>query len=405
MLKAFLALPERYGRPAVSGAYLLPLDGLRALAIAIVIVWHVAIRVFRLTLAGPMVASDDAGFLHDLPHGEVGVSLFFFISGFIIARPFLSRDRRMSAGEVRRFYLRRLIRIAPPHLILIAAAFLALAVAGYRPARAVSFEAAGQSLWASLAASVLYLNGLLFHSPPRLNPPTWSLEIEMQFYLAFPLLLALYVRLWARAPAWAASILPPAAGLAISLWAYSHGGAYGPLRWTVLAYTHLFLLGISIARLEVSAAPRAERSAARDDGLFVLGLGLLLATGLFRDLQSEAAYAIRAVATMGAVLLLFHGATRGRIARRLLSNRWIALAGAMSYSIYLTHVAVIQLAATILFKIVDLHAAVANMTLALLVLTPPVLVVGGAYYIVVERFFMTIGHHARQPRVAVEAGK
>lgn len=382
------SMPDRYGRPGVSATYLGPLDGLRALAIAFVIVWHVCVRVFRLTMTGPFDASDNAGFLKWVPHGEIGVSLFFFISGFIIVRPFMNGSQGLSMVDIGRFYLRRVLRIAPPHAVLVTLAFLVLAGVGYRPEHAVNFDAARQSLGASYAASLVFMNGLIFHSPPRLNPPTWSLEIEIQFYLVSPLIVVWFLayQRWVRGGI--LSILPALVAAFCVVLIVTVFGAYSPLRWTLISYLHLFLLGVLVAYFETTGRLQGQARARRYDAVFLAGLGILMATGLFRDQVSFGAETVRIFGTMLAVGGMFYGAVRGRIMFAMLGSRWVTLLGAMSYSIYLTHVAVIQLTETALFQRFAFHHIVPDLLLALLVALPSVLVVGALYYIWVERYFL-----------------
>ena len=390
LLDLIRMMPERYGRPGVGATYLAPLDGLRALAIALVVCWHVSVRVFRLTMVGPFDASDNAGFLRWVPHGEIGVSLFFFISGFIIVRPFMNGSQGMSLPEIGRFFLRRLLRIAPPHVILVTLAFVALAVAGYRPERAVNFDAAHQSLPASYGASLLFINGLVFHTPPRLNPPTWSLEIEMQFYLFSPFIVMSFLayQRWTRGGV--LSFLPSLTAAGIVTVVIGCLGAYSPFRWTLVSYLHLFLLGVLVASCEVSGRSRIQIPARRYDVLFLLGFAVLVFTGLFRDWNSFGAVGLRVFATMFAVSAMFYGAVRGRRAPAVLANRWIALLGAMSYSIYLTHVAVIQLALTLVFRKVEFNHDAANLLLAAACGVPLVILAGAAYYIAIERRFLRV---------------
>jgi peptidoglycan/LPS O-acetylase OafA/YrhL len=376
---------------------------LRALAILVVVVWHIAVRTFRLTLKGPMVNSDNAGFLHWMPHGEIGVSLFFFISGFIIVRPFLEHTQTMAPRDILPFYTRRLLRIAPPHYLMVTIAMVVLGVIGYQPERAVSFQTSHQSLWASYAASLFYANGLVFGTPPRLNPPTWSLEIEMQFYLIAPAIIMLYLRAGNRLGMRLAGIGAFAFAV-LTFGVIAALGAYSPLRWTVISYMYLFLLGVFVAGREVAAGVQNRRSGG-GDALFVAGVILLAGSGLFRDQMSPVADALRLAVTMAAVLALFYGAMVGRIASTWLGSKWIALIGAMSYSIYLTHVVVIQALATILFKVVDAGDTAGNMALALGACVPAVLGVGMSYYVVVERRFMRLGRHARQPGWKVQAAR
>jgi peptidoglycan/LPS O-acetylase OafA/YrhL len=148
------------------------LDGLRALSIAIVVVSH------RALIYDPKDPRFNAGWAI-LSNGQIGVSIFFVISGFLITTLLLGewdRNGRISLGE---FYLRRALRILPPYY-----AFL------------ISILAAAHWGWLSvprkewLASALFYWNYAPFAKSWWLGH-TWSLAVEEQFYLIWPLILSL----------------------------------------------------------------------------------------------------------------------------------------------------------------------------------------------------------------------
>ncbi|WP_161993691.1 acyltransferase family protein [Muricoccus nepalensis] len=149
---------------ALTYAYLPELDGLRALAIGIVLAGHFGI-------AGS---------------GADGVTLFFFISGFIITRGLSNALRETGTIAVGRFYLRRLFRLVPALSVMILASLLM--VYGLR----------GEWLWADAVASFAYASNYyeiyfdgIRQPVPMSNPFTalWSLAVEEHYYLFFPALL------------------------------------------------------------------------------------------------------------------------------------------------------------------------------------------------------------------------
>jgi peptidoglycan/LPS O-acetylase OafA/YrhL len=156
---------------AAAGGYLPVLDGLRAISILLVVLSHL-------------------GLDHVVP-GAFGVTLFFFISGYLITRQLLaalSRDGRIGFG---RFYVRRVLRLMPAGLAYIAVAGLAYCAAGGLISRpgwvaALLYGANFYDLWAgyhSTLAGVRHPFNIL-----------WSLAIEEHFYLLWPACLALLWR-------------------------------------------------------------------------------------------------------------------------------------------------------------------------------------------------------------------
>jgi peptidoglycan/LPS O-acetylase OafA/YrhL len=114
-------------------------------------------------------------------HGDKGVDLFFVLSGFLIARLLLLERQRHGTVDIRRFLGRRVLRIVPLYLVVIA--LLA----------AIGLENRHHA-WANL----LFINNLV-GTDGMFIPWSWSVTVEMQFYLLFPLLLALLAPLGRRA--------------------------------------------------------------------------------------------------------------------------------------------------------------------------------------------------------------
>jgi peptidoglycan/LPS O-acetylase OafA/YrhL len=142
-------------------------DGLRAVAIVMVLLFH---------------ARAPAGL-----GGFLGVDVFFVLSGYLISSLLLRELADTGRVDLRRFYVRRLLRLTPALLAMLAA-YLALAPLAWpqQPDHAVQ-----------AAVTALYLSdyGLAFWGTPSHLSHTWSLAVEMHFYLLWPLLLAF---LWRR---------------------------------------------------------------------------------------------------------------------------------------------------------------------------------------------------------------
>ncbi|HEY5924732.1 MAG TPA: acyltransferase family protein [Kofleriaceae bacterium] len=154
-------------RPSLAKGFIVELDGLRGLAILLVMVHRFWPR------TGVGVAADVAG------AGWIGVDLFFVISGFLIAGILL--DTRGEAGYFRNFYARRALRIFPLYYLFVIGVFVAFA--GNPSFR----EGAGSPLWYLFHLGNVP-EGLHGNPVPYWLAPTWSLAIEEQFYLTFPLL-------------------------------------------------------------------------------------------------------------------------------------------------------------------------------------------------------------------------
>lgn len=143
--------------------YVPALDGLRAVAVFIVIGHH----------------ADALGF----DGGFIGVDIFFVLSGFLITSLLAGEHDRSGEVDVRRFYLRRFLRLTPALLLMLAAY---LAVAPILWPEVTAFEHARD---AALAAAYLSDYSRAFWGVPDALRHTWSLSVEQHFYLLWPLVL------------------------------------------------------------------------------------------------------------------------------------------------------------------------------------------------------------------------
>lgn len=154
------------------------IDGLRFVAIASVVFFHIYAALERGALPQPILLDTD------LP--KRGVELFFAISGFILGVPFASRYL-LGAPRVRlkTYLLRRLTRLEPPYFLGLFASAAMQYIVAHR-----SFS----DMAPHLLAHSFYLQNLVFGAFVRsVNPVAWSLEVEIQFYTLVPLLAMLFL--------------------------------------------------------------------------------------------------------------------------------------------------------------------------------------------------------------------
>lgn len=283
------------------------IDGLRAVAVLPVILFHAGI--------GPFSG------------GFVGVDVFFVISGYLITA-ILIGDLERGDFSLWRFYERRARRILPALGVVILAA-LPFAWAWMTPAELVDF---GESI----GAVMVFLSNLLFaieagyfDTTAEMKPllHTWSLAVEEQFYLVFPLLLLGLWRLARRRVA-GALILLALGSLVWAQWSLAQDGGRAfyltPGRaWELLA--------------GALCALHLRGRAGRPQGvLAALGLGLILGAALLFDRGTPFPGISALVPVAGAVLVVLF-AHPGTFAARLLSTRPMVGIGLISYSAYLWH--------------------------------------------------------------------
>lgn len=258
---------------------------------------------FRLVLALVVVLSHTSSGRF----GVVAVMVFFVLSGFWVCRMYDERYSRFAA-PIRSFYLSRFLRLWPPFAV---AVLLALALTALR----------GERVWLT-QAQVLPMLGVASGLRDPLGI-SWSLDIEMQFYIVLPLLLSAAAR--SSKPADVTGLLL----LTSAGWIVALGAQVANL----FQYLPAFAAGIWLWRGDIRVS---GRTAALSLGLFLLAAVLLLAFPATRGLVIEAPVdrrLIRPGALLWALTLIPFVAWNVR-QRGLAIDRML---GDLSYSLYLVH--------------------------------------------------------------------
>lgn len=290
--------------------YRADIDGLRALAVIPVVLFHTNFSWFR--------------------GGFVGVDIFFVISGYLITTIIheeIQQDRFTIAG----FYERRIRRIFPALFTVILFCFIVAAYTMLPKA----FELFGQSVNAAtlFVANIYFLTGFDYFGPAADTQPllhTWSLSVEEQFYVLFPLLLVFIFTSchgrWRR-------ILLPAALLSLALSIFSVHIFPSASFYLLPTRGWELLLGAFIA---LDLFPPYSKQWARDM-TSILGLGLILWSILFFSKQTPFPGWHALFPCIGAALIIHAGREQQSAAGRLLSARIPVFIGLISYSLYLWH--------------------------------------------------------------------
>lgn len=310
-------------RPKVSGdGYRADIDGLRAVAVLSVLLFHAGFRAFRF--------------------GFIGVDIFFVISGFLIGGHIHDEELAGRFTFVA-FYCRRAKRILPAlYLVICAVILLGALVLSPRELQ----RAATEGIAALLSVSNLFFwkttNYFAVASDQRTLLMTWTLGVEEQFYLVVPLLVVFLMRFRVRLVPVLASIGVLSFCTACYQSVYSREAAFYllPARgWELLA-------GVLLALIANSARRDAVRGKVTQNVLSALGLLLVLLPMFFLpdNLPFPGIGALPSV--IGTVLVL--SAPAGWTNRRILSIGVMRSIGRISYSLYLWHWPLLTLARIVL---------------------------------------------------------
>jgi peptidoglycan/LPS O-acetylase OafA/YrhL len=296
----------------------------RALAVAAVLVYHLG------------TTGDSA---HFLKGGYLGVDVFFVLSGYLITSLLIAEARTTGGISIKKFYIRRAKRLFPAVFTLLAV--VALVVIIWLPDQA-------HQLRSDLMAAVGYATNwwLIFQDTsyfgngdrPRLLTHLWSLSVEEQFYLIWPLVMIFFARKKIRRPV---MLIILGAGVLISTvvgillydpWADPSRVYFGTDTRALAP-----LLGAALA---VAARPWRYRPDERASGyLDVIGVAGLAALGVTAALLGDNSPVLYrggflGIAALGAVLVFVAGHPGSTLGAALGSLRWV---GERSYAIYLWH--------------------------------------------------------------------
>lgn len=284
-------------------------DGLRAIAVLAVVLFHFRVPAFS--------------------GGFVGVDIFFVISGYLITS-IIAHELAQDAFTFREFYARRARRILPASLAM----FAAVAVFGWFRVAPSDLLVLGKSL----LAAVCFASNFLFYSETDYFGAesqslhllhTWSLAVEEQFYLFFPLLM---VALRRTSPVRLFRIVAVIAGFSFALSVIGTWEARELTFYMLPSRAWELLIGSLVALRAPQVRSTLHASVFTGVGLALLGVALLVVDA---DMPFPGVVAL--APTLGAALVLIGGSHAATPLRVLLGNPLMVGVGKISYSMYLWH--------------------------------------------------------------------
>jgi peptidoglycan/LPS O-acetylase OafA/YrhL len=318
------------------------LDGLRALAALSVFIVHFQ----QFTNVGGALGPFD--FERWMVNGNTGVALFFALSGFLLSIPFWQANQEQTLPNIKHYFFKRAIRIIPLFYLCF---ILLMALKGFKGAE-VNFN--------NILSHLFFLHNLKDYQVMSLNPPFWSLAVEMQFYLLLPLFFISIKKLNRKSGTLVFIVLVPVIYVLYKLlmnwlgewndwpiripliWPFgieleSVNGA--ALKYSTMAHLPHFLIGVVAASLFLTYRDSGKQKPILCESLFWLAsisVAVILSTPLDELFQlNYGRYNFPLVPLLLGVILVT--APNSVFAKRLLDLPILRWVGIISYGVYLFH--------------------------------------------------------------------
>ncbi|MBM3442951.1 MAG: acyltransferase [Bacteroidetes bacterium] len=360
-------------RSTNQGVFIPEIDGLRFFAIMTVVLFHLNTTYGR---TFPPVGQGLTMMDVSIPElswyfrrFDLGVKVFFAISGFILSLPFLKHyllgHKRVDVGD---YFLRRLKRLEPPFLISLTLLFFL---------RMISSMPDLEQPWLSLLAGIFYSHVLAFGISNPINPVTWSLETEAQFYIIVPLL---FWVLFMQTKRWMSLMLMLVLMVgSIYFRRFVHLSQLAHLAHSVPVYLSNFLIGTAFAWLFLSY-PRffSSRHLAFDlMGIFSWWL-------MFRFYKPQFHPEYNAYFNLS-IFLFFIAVFKGHLFNTFFTWQPVYTIGGMCYSIYLLHYAFFIVVIPLTAEWTQTLPYHLGLLLQSLLLLPVMLIGASIFYMLIEK--------------------
>jgi peptidoglycan/LPS O-acetylase OafA/YrhL len=351
-----------------SGKFIPEIDGLRFLAIICVVILH--LRSYLIKHSNFQGQSSDFHFLKSLfLRGDIGVSLFFIISGFILAIPFANfYILNQNKVNIKNYFLRRLTRLEPPYIIVMTALLFFYVYA----VKSISlFDGILRFL-----SSVFYVHNFIYPDQrPFLNGVAWSLEIEVQFYILAPIIAYLFLIKETKLRR----------GLMIALIFISLLFNFFILNFkfiSIINFFHFFLVGFLLADLYISKSFLFKKTKLD----YLIATFLLISIFIFRTANFETTFQkfIFELVRLICVFLLYYYIIFHKIFK-FFSHKIITNIGGMCYSIYLLHVPIIIVFGKIILKFSFSNNNFINISIYSILIIVIILFISSMFFLFVER--------------------
>lgn len=359
---------DRFKRITSSDKYIPEIDGLRFFAIIPVILLHIYKHYQR--LYPDHTAEITNNIFHPfLSFGGVGVEVFFVISGCILGMPFASNallgTRKVN---IKNYFIRRLTRLEPPFIICIVGIFLVHSVIGI----------VGEDGFTSshLFATLFYVHWFIYGIWSPIDPVTWSLETEIQFYILAPLLAFLF---FIKKKNWRRGILI----VCIIIWTILRAKFHElfinyHLNASIFYHIPLFLLGFLFSDILLLNIKNKSRKYYWDIicvfsmfGIFYFGWKHI--------------YPFQYLLFLGSILLFFISVFRSVLWNKFYTSKIVTTIGGMCYSLYLLHYPLIVFLLPYTLKLQIANDLRWGMLIQMIILLLLIIIITSVFFLLIER--------------------
>lgn len=369
---------RKFQRSTNSTNFIPEIDGLRFYAIITVVIFHLN------TAYSEAVGLDDLGISQMggkynmwrlawwIIRLDMGVKVFFAISGFVLALPFLSHYLKgTNPVNLKMYFYRRLTRLEPPFIVsLIIFFFVHLFILNE------SFS----SLLPHLGVGLIYGHVFVYGYPSPINPVTWSLETEAQFYVLVPAFFALLF--FKRNTHHYILVLTLLFGLSVVGRFYITENQYIHLGRSIIVFFSNFLTGIIIAWIYLTHKAFLYKRTLWWDIISLLSL-----FGMFYFYKPQH-FVLNNLSFNLCVFIFFIGSFKGRASNWFFTRPLIYIIGGMCYSIYLLHYAFFHLIVKYTTHVAIGFNYESNLFLQFLLCIPITLLVTSVFFLLFEKPFM-----------------
>jgi peptidoglycan/LPS O-acetylase OafA/YrhL len=366
-------------RKTNSNQFIPEIDGLRFIAIITVVFFHLNTAIGKEMGFAPDFSFNQLGGAENIfslawwwVRLDLGVKLFFAISGFVLALPFLSfylglTDKKVSKKA---YFTRRLLRLEPPFII----SLLLFSIV-----HLFLFHMDIKSLLAHLLSGLLYLHVFLFGEPNPINPVTWSLETEAQFYILVPFLFLFLFKWRTKWP----TILLFFLLLLLSVIFKNQYTYHRHLGTSILVFFINFGMGILACYLYLKYKNWIQKKSVIFDLKAIVAI-----LGMFYFYKPQGDI-LNILFFNSSILLLFISSFKSIAFNWIITRKIIYIIGGMCYSIYLIHFAFFHLSLKLtVWAWVSTWSYSSNLMLQVLLNVPLVLFISIVFFVFCERPFM-----------------